>query len=60
MFADDTIRLEWLVVSVTEKDSLGGSLVDLRGRVVRSDGRTAGGATGLVLVSARRVGSRGC
>jgi 3-hydroxybutyryl-CoA dehydratase len=53
VFADETIRLEWLVVKVTPNDKLGGDVVDMRGRIVGADGKTALGAKGRVLVTAR-------
>ena len=52
VFADETIRLEWLVVKVTSNVKLGGEVVDLRGRILGADGKTALGAKGRVLVSA--------
>jgi acyl dehydratase len=54
IYADDTIRLEWLAIDVTPNDRLGGDIVDLRGRIKRSDGQTAVGAKGRVLVMAER------
>jgi len=51
VFADETILLEWLVVRVTPNATLRGDIVDLRGRVKGSDGRTAVGAKGRVLVA---------
>jgi len=53
VFADETIRLEWLVVKVTPNAKLGGDIVDMRGRIVGADGKTALGAKGRVLVTAR-------
>ena len=53
IFADETIRLEWLVVKVTPNAKLGGDIVDMRGRIVGADGKTALGAKGRVLVTAR-------
>ena len=53
VFVDETIRLEWLVVKVTPHAKLGGGVVDLRGRVLGADGKTALGAKGRVLVTAR-------
>jgi acyl dehydratase len=53
VYADETIRLEWLVVKVTPNDKLGGEIVDLRGRIRGEDGQTALGATGRVLVTER-------
>ena len=51
VFADETIRLEWLVVKVTPNAKLGGDIVDLRGRILGADGKTALGAKGRVLVT---------
>jgi 3-hydroxybutyryl-CoA dehydratase len=53
VFADETIRLEWLVVRVTRNDKLSGDVVELRGRIRGADGRTALGAKGRVLVTDR-------
>jgi 3-hydroxybutyryl-CoA dehydratase len=53
IYADETIRLEWLVVKVTPNDKLGGEVVELRGRIRGEDGRTALGAKGRVLVAAQ-------
>jgi 3-hydroxybutyryl-CoA dehydratase len=51
VFADETVRVEWLVVKVTPNHRLGGDIVDLRGRIRRGDGETAVGAKGRVLVT---------
>lgn len=51
VFAEETIRLEWLVVRVTPNERLGGEIVELRGRIRGADGRTAVGAKGRVLVT---------
>ncbi len=51
VFADETIRLEWLVISVKPHPRLGGQMVDLRGRVLNQAGETAVGAKGRVLVT---------
>ncbi len=51
VFADETIRLEWLIVRVTPNAKLGGDVVELRGRIKGSDGQTAVGAKGRVLVT---------
>jgi acyl dehydratase len=51
VFADETIRLEWLVVKVTPNRKLKGDIVDLRGRVRGENGETAVGAKGRVLVA---------
>jgi acyl dehydratase len=53
VFADETIRLEWLVVSVEANARLGGDVVELRGRVRNQAGETAVGAKGRVLVAER-------
>jgi acyl dehydratase len=53
IYADETIRLEWLVVEVTPNRKLGGDVVELRGRIKGQDGRTALGAAGRVLVTER-------
>ena len=53
VYADETIRLEWLVVRVTPNEKLRGEVVELRGRIQGQDGRTAVGAKGRVLVTDR-------
>ena len=53
VFADETVRLEWLVVKVTPNDKLGGEVVELRGRIKGQDGKTALGAKGRVLLTER-------
>lgn len=53
IYADETIRLEWLVVKVTPNDKLRGEIVELRGRIKGQDGKTAVGAKGRVLVTDR-------
>jgi acyl dehydratase len=53
VFADETISLEWLVVSVKENARLNGDIIDLRGRVRNATGETAVGAKGRVLVCPR-------
>ena len=53
VFADETVRLEWLIIKVTPNVRLGGHIVDLRGRIRGEDGRTAVGAKGRVLVTHR-------
>jgi acyl dehydratase len=50
VFADERIRLEWLVIRVTPNAKLLGDIVELRGRILGQDGRTALGAKGTVLV----------
>ncbi|HWW92819.1 MAG TPA: MaoC family dehydratase [Vicinamibacteria bacterium] len=51
VFADERIRLEWLVIRVTASPKLGGDVVELRGRIRGQDGTTAVGAKGRVLVT---------
>jgi 3-hydroxybutyryl-CoA dehydratase len=51
VFADETIRLEWLIIKVTPNTHLRGHIVDLRGRIRGQDGQTAVGAKGRVLVT---------
>ena len=51
IYADETIRLEWLVVKVTPNARLKGEIVELRGRIKGEDGQTALGAKGRVLVT---------
>jgi acyl dehydratase len=53
IYADETIRLEWLVVKVTPNEKLRGEIVELRGRIKGQDGKTAVGAKGRVLVTDR-------
>jgi acyl dehydratase len=53
IFADETIRLEWLVVRVTPNEKLGGDVVELRGRIRNQSGQTALGAKGRILVTGR-------
>jgi 3-hydroxybutyryl-CoA dehydratase len=51
IYADETIRLEWMVVKVTPNAKLKGDIVELRGRIKGQDGKTALGAKGRVLVT---------
>jgi acyl dehydratase len=51
VYADERIRLEWLVVRVKHNDRLGGDVVELRGRIKGQDGTTTVGAKGRVLVT---------
>ncbi|MCX7141500.1 MAG: MaoC family dehydratase [Proteobacteria bacterium] len=51
VYADETIRLEWEVVKITPNTKLNGEIVDLRGRILGQDGRTALTAKGRVLVT---------
>ena len=53
IYADETIRLDWLVVRVTPNEKLNGEVVELRGRIKGQDGETALGAKGKVLVTDR-------
>jgi 3-hydroxybutyryl-CoA dehydratase len=53
IFAEERIRLEWLVVKVTPNAKLKGEVVELRGRIIGEDGRTSLGAKGRVLVTER-------
>ena len=51
IYADETIRLEWMVVKVTPNQKLQGEIVELRGRIKGQDGKTSLGAKGRVLVA---------
>jgi 3-hydroxybutyryl-CoA dehydratase len=51
VYADETITLEWLVVSVKHNSRLNGEIIDLRGRVRKQNGETAVGAKGRVLLT---------
>ena len=51
IYADEKIRLEWLVVKVTPNEKLRGDIVELRGRIQGQDGTTRVGAKGRVLVT---------
>lgn len=51
VYADERIRLEWLVVRVEHNERLAGDVVELRGRIKGQDGHTAVGAKGRVLVT---------
>jgi acyl dehydratase len=53
VYADEKIRLEWLVVRVKHNDRLGGDVVELRGRIKGQDGTTTVGAKGRVLVTSQ-------
>jgi acyl dehydratase len=53
IYADETLRLEWLVVKVTPNEKLKGDVVELRGRILGQNGQTALGAKGRVLVTDR-------
>jgi len=52
IYADATIRLEWLVVRVTPNAQLRGEIVELPGRLTDHNGVTALVAKGKVLVTA--------
>jgi len=51
IYADETITLEWLVVSVKDSLRLNGEVIDLRGRIRNENGETAVGAKGRILVT---------
>jgi 3-hydroxybutyryl-CoA dehydratase len=51
VYADETITLEWLVVSVKKNSRRDGEIIDLRGRIRKENGETAVGAKGRVLVT---------
>ena len=51
VYADETVRLEWLVVKVAPNEKLRGEVVDLRGRIRNQEGETVLGAKGRVLVT---------
>ena len=53
VFADERIKLEWLVIKVTPNAKLNGDVVELRGRIKGENGETALGAKGRVLVTDR-------
>lgn len=53
IYADETIRLEWMVVKVTPNEKLKGDIVELRGRIKGQDGKTSLGAKGRALVTDR-------
>ena len=48
VFADETVRLECLIIKVTPNARLGGYIVDLRGRIRGQNGQTAVGAKGRI------------
>jgi acyl dehydratase len=52
IYADETIRLEWLIIRVTPKPKTNAAIVELRGRIRNQAGVTALGARGKVLVAA--------
>jgi 3-hydroxybutyryl-CoA dehydratase len=53
IYADETIRLEWMVIKVTPNEKLKGDVVELRGRIQGQDGKTSLGAKGRVLLTDR-------
>jgi 3-hydroxybutyryl-CoA dehydratase len=53
IYADETIRLEWLVIKVSASEKLRGDIVELRGRIKGRNGETAVGAKGRVLLTDR-------
>jgi hypothetical protein len=53
IYADETIRLEWMVIKVTPNEKLKGDVVELRGRIQGQDGKTCLGAKGRVLLTDR-------
>jgi 3-hydroxybutyryl-CoA dehydratase len=53
IYADETIRLEWMVIKVTANEKLKGDVVELRGRIRGQDGKTSLGAKGRVLLTDR-------
>ena len=42
IYADETITLEWLVVAVNQNRRRNGEIIDLRGRIRKETGETAG------------------
>ena len=53
IYANETIRLEWMVIKVTPNEKLKGDVVELRGRIKGQDGKTSLGAKGRVLLTDR-------
>jgi 3-hydroxybutyryl-CoA dehydratase len=53
IYADETIHLEWQVVSVEDAPTLNGELVELRGQILNEAGEMAVNAKGRVLVTDR-------
>lgn len=51
VFADETITIEWHVVSVEHSTQLKGDVVEMQGRVANEAGETAVAATGKVLIA---------
>ncbi|MFT5051202.1 MAG: 3-hydroxybutyryl-CoA dehydratase [Chlamydiales bacterium] len=50
VYADQTVRMEWLIISVKRSERLQGDLVDLRGRMLDAAGATVVGAKGRILL----------
>lgn len=53
IYANETIKLEWLVVRVTPNKKLRGNIVELRGRILGQDGKTSLGAKGRLLITTK-------
>jgi acyl dehydratase len=51
IYADERMKLEWLVVKVTPNEKLRGRIVELRGRIIGQDGKTSLGAKGRLLIT---------
>ena len=51
IYANETIKLEWLVIRVTPNKKLRGNIVELRGRILGQDGKTSLGAKGRLLIA---------
>lgn len=51
VYADETIVLEWLVVTVTPNHALKGDIVEMKGRIKGEDGHTAMAAKSKVLLT---------
>jgi len=51
IYADETIKVEWLVIRVTPNKKLKGNIVELRGRILGQDGKTSLGAKGRLLIT---------
>ena len=51
IYADEIVKLEWLVVRVTPNKKLRGKIIELRGRILGQDGKTSLGAKGRLLIT---------
>ena len=51
IYADETVKLEWLVLRVTPPKKLRGNIVELRGRILGQDGKMSLGAKGRLLIT---------